>query len=543
MSTKQETFDWIPFYEEVALALLPYRARQDELIGLLKSIADSELPMIKLEDRDDALDPVALRAIDPFTFFASFNRRISEENRIEILRRIKTGLNIKAPVPATFTGLPVLDNRNSWFFSFEHKRSHNDIERLWTLFELALQPNPFNSEKFKTVFEDCAAQPGLRFKITIGLFWVSPNQFLALDGKNRQYLKIKFGNDPVTLDGYLRVLEELRKSHPKQTYPEVSTQAWKQGGALPNEADGKMRTSPFAAKASYSRESARADGLFLTDKVIELTLARLREKQNLILQGAPGVGKTFFAKRLAYMHLQERADNRIAWVQFHPSYSYEDFVRGYRPSAVDQGNRFELKDGAFLRLCEAAAADENNDYVMVIDEINRANIGQVFGELFSMLETDKRGKQITLMYSKSGEEFTVPPNVFIIGTMNTADRSLALVDFALRRRFSFVELEPCFDMPAFTDFLGTGGMDERLIGQICQRMLEVNALISNDKQLGPSYRIGHSFFCPHRPDGDFSDCDQQWYENIVSSELLPLLSEYWFDNEAMLNRAKQVLLA
>lgn len=169
----------------------------------------------------------------------------------------------------------------------------------------------------------------------------------------------------------------------------------------------------------------------------------LKTKKNIILQGAPGVGKTFAAKRLAYSMMGVKDASRVKLVQFHQSYSYEDFIEGYRPS----GAGFELVKGAFYSFCKKAAEDEENDYFFIIDEINRGNLSKIFGELFMLIENDKRGSELQLLYSR--ELFCVPRNVHIIGMMNTADRSLAMLDYALRRRFAFVELRPAFDSEGF----------------------------------------------------------------------------------------------
>ncbi len=286
----------------------------------------------------------------------------------------------------------------------------------------------------------------------------------------------------------------------------------------------------------YSKQDALRE-LFIEEDEFESILSILNYKKNIILQGAPGVGKTFIAKKLAYTLMEKKDDSRIQMIQFHQSYSYEDFIQGYRPS----DGQFELKNGVFYEFCQKAKEEPDKDYFFIIDEINRGNLSKIFGELMILIEPDKRGEEYEVPLTYSEEKFHVPENVHMIGTMNTADRSLAMVDYALRRRFSFITLNPCFNKPKFRHFLKENSVPSDLIDKIINKMIGLNKKISNDeKNLGYGYRIGHSFFCPDGQDGKF---DNDWYEMIVHHEIQPLLEEYWFDDAEKVKNSVEELLS
>ncbi len=245
----------------------------------------------------------------------------------------------------------------------------------------------------------------------------------------------------------------------------------------------------------------------------------LRAKKNIILQGAPGVGKTFAAKRLAYSMMGVKDAERVMMVQFHQSYSYEDFIEGFRPNA--QG--FDLEKGAFYNFCKNAKDDSDNDYFFIIDEINRGNLSKIFGELFMLIENDKRGPRNTLQLLYSHELFYVPSNVYLIGMMNTADRSLAMLDYALRRRFAFFDLRPAFDTESFIAY--QEGLASEKFDRLISCVVKLNEAIASDESLGDGFCIGHSYFCRMSPD----DVTNDKLSAIVNYELVPMLREYWFD--------------
>jgi 5-methylcytosine-specific restriction protein B len=707
-SNSQNTFDWIPFYEEFAGKLALWRNRQSELIAFLEELRAQGLKITPLLDKDDSGKTFLLTEIDPFSFFGVFNRGILQENRIGILKAIKSRFHINADVPENFDGIPILNNIKSWFFSYKYLRKPDDIDKLWNIFVQALEPNPLTSTTFAESFDQALSVNNTNINLTMGLFWIRPHIFLNLDANMRGFLKIKLPTSGLSYESYISILNQVKKQHTdipslshdaylagKKTTAITSTSVvanqpkpiatdveywlvgaywdgedpmdqtprfleegiWQNGYddkfldevksmkvgdriaikasktqklGLPFDIGGKTASVmlikatgtivknlndgttvevewdqalteprnwyfytgrstvwhlkkgdefaqrliqfvfddepqdyPFFVEKWYGKsqevekllEEIDGDakpyevadlidqGVFLTEEQIQLALRRLGSKKNLILQGAPGVGKTFVAKRLAYALMESVDDSRIRMVQFHPSYSYEDFIRGYRPT--NEAGKFELMDGSFWQLCDVAKKDLDRKYVMIIDEINRGNLSQVFGELFMLLEADKRGKryEVTPLYSRvSGEAFFIPENVYLIGTMNIADRSLALVDYALRRRFSFITLEPKFDSNSFRKWMKDRGASDQLLQLVVTRMLALNTRIAEDGHLGSAFQIGHSFFCPKEKD-DFSSHDKEWFYEVIQTEIIPLLEEYWYDAPEKIKAASEELLA
>lgn len=279
-------------------------------------------------------------------------------------------------------------------------------------------------------------------------------------------------------------------------------------------------------KDEYSKEKF-LDQVYMTEAKYDRLVAVLTRKKNIILQGAPGVGKTYAAKRLAYSIMGEKDDDRIEFVQFHQNYSYEDFMMGYKP--VEDG--FELKYGIFYRFCQKAANHPDKDYFFIIDEINRGNMSKIFGELLMLIEADYRETKTTLAYN--GLSFSVPKRLHIIGMMNTADRSLAMIDYALRRRFSFFDMEPGFDSEGFIKYQEAFTNDT--FNTLIDRINELNREIANDKSLGKGFCIGHSYFC------NTKECTDEWMQDVVDFDILPMLAEYWFDDTDKLQRWENIL--
>ena len=534
-----QEFEWIPFYEAVAKALLKFQHNRNELLSGIHTIFERINMNNPLTEKNAEGDKELLTDVCPFTIFGLFNKGITDQNRRLIMQEIANFLDVNKEVPHSFNGVPVLNNMNAWFFGNKENRNDDDFDNLWELFRIAIEITENDSGEesqnvFIEIYDKVRRQYGGSWKITIGLYWLKPWEYLPLDQYTRKFLADKQFNILPRISKklysgreYVDLIDNIKEkfsdeNFPFHSFPELSYKAW-DGSLLAGVGDEEEEEFeeelPNQTKENekYTKEDF-LNQVFIDERQYETIKSLLTRKKNLILQGAPGVGKTFAAKRLAYSLMGERDDSRVMMLQFHQSYSYEDFIMGYRPNE----SGFELKEGPFYKFCLEASRNPDENYYLIIDEINRGNLSKIFGELLMLIESDKRGDKITLTYSDN--LFSVPKNLYIIGMMNTADRSLAIIDYALRRRFCFVELEPAFESPKFKNHLLEQGASEELVNKIQRKIGSINSVIANDVNLGKGFRIGHSYFT-HYIDSE------NWYDEVIRYEIEPLINEYWFDEE------------
>ncbi|WP_372826341.1 AAA family ATPase [Polaromonas sp.] len=569
VAPNKRRFGWTTFYEAIADKLLDFRNNRSALVAGIRDIAGRVDGLGHLAD-DKYVDGTTgfVRDICPFTTIGLFNRGISNVNRKVIATELAKFLGVTVPLPTSFEGIPVLNNLKSWYFGFENVRPADHIDALWNVFatgiRLADSADAKVQDDFGAAFDSANGRRGVAWNLTFGLYWVRPWSFLSLDSGSQSYITKALGI-PIGLHGpkkrcnaadYLTAMDILEskfqdEGFPVHSFPELSLAAWnyKEPEAIPSgseEDDGDAGEASAAsdeaadlAAEPYSIDDILADGCFMERVELERLIDRLRAKKNLILQGPPGTGKTWLAKRLAFALIGQRDHLKLRAVQFHPNLSYEDFVRGWRPSG---DGKLSLVDGAFMEAVEAARGT-SHPYVVVIEEINRGNPAQIFGEMLTLLEADKRSphEALELCYRrKSDERIYIPDNLYVIGTMNIADRSLALVDLALRRRFAFVDLEPRLGQLWRNWLIGHCGIAPQLVDDIEHRIVRLNAEIAADSTLGRQFRIGHSYVTP--PVGAINGDAREWFRQMVATEIGPLLEEYWFDALDKARAARQRLV-
>lgn len=571
-----QRFGWTRFYEAMAESLLEYRHRRQELLEALKDISTRTGGLLDYLASDRFADESTgyIRDICPFTTMGLFNRGIKVSNRKIIAQELATFLGVEEAVPETFEGIPVLNNQKSWFFPFEFRREADHIDALWDLFAACLDftesDDETNRSRFSETFDNVSSRRGVRWNLTMGMYWIRPWGLLSLDTNSRVYITGKL-DIPIEKSGpgnrcssedYLSLIDTLQEhfqesSYPVHSFPELSYQSWNYkpsskndeegddddgGEDLPQGGEDAAVPLPASLIVTYGVDDIIDDGCFFGRKEIERLLTQLRGKKNLILQGPPGTGKTWLAKRLAYAMMGQKDDSKVRAVQFHPNLSYEDFVRGWRPSG---DGRLTLADGIFMEVVKSARKDPKSLFFVVIEEINRGNPSQIFGELLTLLEAGKRtpNEALELCYpDPDGKRHPVyiPENLYVIGTMNIADRSLALVDLALRRRFAFVDLEPRIGQVWRNWVVNNCNVEAELAVDIEQRIKMLNDQIEADPRLGRQFLIGHSYVTPPftLEPGD----TRNWFRQVVETEIGPLLEEYWFDapNEATMARDRLV---
>ena len=574
----QPDFGWTRFYEQVAKKLLAYKEDRPALLNGLIQISESlndetQRKMFVFNDKFDGNREAPIEDMCPFTFMGIFNRGHKVANRTAAAAQIGKFLDVTIQAPTNFDGIPVVQHQSSWFFGYAYERQTDDIDSLWRVFESSqhLKSNPAEQEQQEFIerFNRALKVKYVKLKkLTMALYWTRPLEFVSLDSPNQNciesHLKRPVPFKEIEQDGakYLDFLQTMKKecesnANSFNSFPELSYLAWigepeeetveppEVKGTLPRKDpndDDEQPNSDQPIDHSYSLSDLIADGCFLSESKLGEIEGGLRRKKNLILQGPPGTGKSWLAKRLGWVLIGSKNSPNLTAVQFHPNLSYEDFVRGFRPTG---GGTLAIEDGVFMKAIGSAVKKPNEEFVVVIEEINRGNPAQIFGELLTLLEADKRNDEeaLTLTYSHSGRELErvhVPPNLHIIGTMNLADRSLALVDFALRRRFAFVDLKPELSRLWQEYVVDKLGVDVALAQDIATRINRVNLMIKEDERLGSSYLIGHSFVTPSaRLDLGVTGA---WFRDVVETELLPLLNEYWFDEPKNIAEAKSILI-
>ena len=567
-------FGWTRFYEEFATKLLAFRNDRTRLVHGLHDIVGTDdqnrlLPkhydMRPLIDRIDREGPATrLEDICPFTVMGLFNHDVRfprsltpGDARRDIAQKLSTLLGVDVPVPSDFEAIPAIERISYWFFGYSYLDDPSDIvELLWDFFEDALRFARSGSDAdahdlFVKSYDIVARFPQRAWNLSIGLYWVRPLVYQCLTENTRGYISDTLGMriDDHYRDGrrYLMLLDSLKEKFqepdsPVRSFQQLTSAAHSNNSeiAFPATSMSEPEEDAPSQLRPYKIANILEDGCFLDDDKLSEILNRLKIKKNLILQGPPGTGKTWLGKRLAYALVGERDDDRVRSFQFHPNMSYEDFVRGHRPNS---DRKLDLVDGPFIEMVDAAKADPDSMYVMVIEEINRGNPAQIFGEMLTLLEADKRKPEeaLRLVYAKEGEGWVyIPENLYVIGTMNVADRSLALVDFALRRRFAFVNLEPALN-DLWSGWVNEHcGIDQDFLSLIKDKLDSLNETIAGDRDLGPQFKIGHSFVTPTYHLGDDA---REWFRDVVNTEIGPLLDEYWFDAPERARDAKDNLLS
>ena len=552
---------WIPFYETVADAVLKLRDRRGWLAELAARVRAQFGQGVWHDKFADGTER-RLEDIDPGTLMALFNfAPTPADKRRLIAQEVAQALGVDMVAPDSFQGIPTTHPQQAWLFRW-HRERGDAIDRLWQAFADGVHwaDHPDDGQA-RAAFEESlgSALDKSNWQLATALYRCRPLFFCPMDGMTRAALAdlgIKAPTDQHAPDAaarYLDVLDRLR-SHladpdaPVRTIPDFALLSWRGSGEGDLTDDGDEAVAQEANSGTwepYTLDHLIEEGCFVPREQLERILSALRRTKNLILQGAPGTGKTWLAKRLGWVLAGHRSGSGVRVVQFHPNTSYEDFVRGYRPTADESGVAgLRLVDGPFIQLADDARAAHDDQFTMVIEEINRGNPARALGELLTLIEASKRteGDAIRLTYQRLDSEpegYWLPPNLHIVGTMNIADRSLAMVDLALRRRFAFVTLHPEFgaawkkwvqdrvpteDAEGFADAVAAG-------------VRALNEAIEKEPTLGPSFVVGHSFFTPDAPVASARD----WFVEQVESSVRPLLHEYWFDNRAEADRLADLL--
>lgn len=528
---KQICLDWIDFYMELADKLLPYKNDRKNLIDKIKRIySNINIHLPKLETDNNIVD------IDPFTIFGLFNKGIKTVNRIAILQGFAQEFSIKAAIPSSFEGVPVLNNMAATFYHFIGVRQENDIENLWKMFIAALKyadtQSDSNKKEFIEIYDIVSQQKGVRWNLTMALYWIRPYKYINLDSRNRWYIS-DYDNMPVeyiedirdfenvpTGEEYLDIIDKTstvleKNNYQYKNFPELSHYAW----VVSEKVNKEIRIEEME-QARINTDDA------IGDKDIQTTHYWIYSPGNnacmwndFYTEGIMAIGwgeigdlSTFPTKDAMKQKMKECFDPTLSYIN--AAHATWQFANEMKP-----GDIIFVKKGPFYNFCKKAELDLENDYYFIIDEINRGNLSKIFGELFMLIENDKRGVALQLLYSD--EKFSVPKNLYIIGMMNTADRSLAMLDYALRRRFAFFEFSPAFRTDGFRQYLQN--KNNKKFNNLITVIEKLNIAIENDESLGRGFCVGHSYFCTDKP------IDDMWLNGVITYEIIPLLNEYWFD--------------